>query len=180
MLIVGVASIVFGVDELWLRLLAAGLITAGAVTVLSIKTCPGISGVIVYVLRQVKGVTRVLFLRRSGGKYEGSWWPVAGTPEAGEAPLETAKRELKEETGLSPESWQSFGADIPNVDGVRVLKAFVVYIGENEEVRLNYEHDDMRWLSADEALNIVPKGSRQFIEHLVTNFIEPRSQSERD
>lgn len=39
MLMVGGSSIVFGVDELWLRGLVAILITAGAVAVLSIRTC---------------------------------------------------------------------------------------------------------------------------------------------
>ena len=39
MLLVGVTSIFLGVDDLRLRLLAVALITAGAVTVLSIRTC---------------------------------------------------------------------------------------------------------------------------------------------
>ncbi len=39
MLVVGGASIVFGVDDLWLRGLAVILIATGTVTVLSIKTC---------------------------------------------------------------------------------------------------------------------------------------------
>jgi uncharacterized membrane protein YbaN (DUF454 family) len=39
MLLVGGASIAFGVDELWLKGLAAILIATGTVTVLSIKTC---------------------------------------------------------------------------------------------------------------------------------------------
>lgn len=178
MLVVGGASIIFGVNEPMLKLLAAGLITVGAVTVLSINTCPGVSGVIVYILKQASDGKRVLFLRRSGGQFEGSWWPVAGTPEAGESPLETAKRELKEETGLTTESWQPFGIDIPNVDGVRVLKAFVVHVDEDDKIRLNYEHDDLRWLSEDEILEIVPSGSRQYIEHLVINFIKLGSSLE--
>lgn len=43
MLLVGVSSIVFGVDALWLRGLVAILITVGAVTVLSIRTCEKMS-----------------------------------------------------------------------------------------------------------------------------------------
>ncbi|MFT5134638.1 MAG: uncharacterized membrane protein YbaN (DUF454 family) [Gammaproteobacteria bacterium] len=39
MLVVGGASIIFGVDELWLMGLSAILIATGTVTVLSIKTC---------------------------------------------------------------------------------------------------------------------------------------------
>ena len=41
MLLVGGASIIYGVEQAWLRGLALVLIAIGAVTVLSIKTCQG-------------------------------------------------------------------------------------------------------------------------------------------
>ena len=39
MVLVGGASVVFAIDQLWLRVLAGLLMTAGAVTVLMIPTC---------------------------------------------------------------------------------------------------------------------------------------------
>lgn len=135
---------------------------------------PEVSGSIVYVLKKTAAGVQVLFLHRSGGEYGQSWWPVAGTPKANESPVETARRELLEETGLSPDHWQEFGMDIPNADGVRVLKAFVVWVADDAPIRLNYEHDDYRWLSAEEVVEIVPPASRHYLEHLVAEFMNKR------
>ena len=68
-----------------------------------------VAGVIVYVIRQFPGEPKVLFLKRSGGQHIDAWWPVAGTPVAGEKPVQTAVRELEEETGLTPCRLFSFG-----------------------------------------------------------------------
>ena len=130
-----------------------------------------VSGSIVYVLKRTTDGARVLFLRRSGGEHRGGWWPVAGTPKPEEHPEDTAKRELKEETGLEPEQWHAFGIDIPNADGIRVLKAYVVWIKDDDEITLNYEHDAYRWLTAEEVVNEVPDGSKQYLQHLVTHFM---------
>lgn len=101
------------------------------------------------------GGREVLFLRRSGGRYGAQWWPVGGTCEPGELPLATALRELGEETGLRPLAVYGFGDDIPHVDGRSRIEAFVAFVGDADAVRLNHEHTEYRWLSADEALKVV-------------------------
>jgi dATP pyrophosphohydrolase len=130
-----------------------------------------VSGTIVYVIRTTGNDRQVLFMRRSGGLHKGGWWPVAGTPKPDELPIDTALRELAEETGLRPTGLYEFGMEIPNVDGVRVLVAHVVYVNEDAAIELDHEHDDFRWVSADEAISMVPEGSRRFLEHLDRNFI---------
>ena len=55
-------------------------------------------GVVVFVLRREEDSHRYLFVRRSGGRFSGQWWPVTGTREAEETPRLTALRELREET----------------------------------------------------------------------------------
>ena len=105
---------------------------------------PTVSGVIVYVLRNGNNAKEVLFLHRSGGQYKGGWWPVAGTPKVHETPIQTARRELLEETGITSAAWQPFGIDIPHANGVQVLKAFVVDTSSDVSITLNYEHDAYR------------------------------------
>lgn len=41
----------------------------------------------------------------------------AGMVDEGETPLETAKRELLEETGYSGDNWAAFGLSVPNASG---------------------------------------------------------------
>lgn len=130
-----------------------------------------VAGVIVYVIRQFPDQRKVLFLKRSGGQHKDVWWPVGGTPEAGEEPLQTALRELREETGLRPDQLFSFGMEIPHADSTRALATFVAFVDVTTPVTLNYEHSDYQWLSGAEAVNQVPGHSKLYLEHLSERFI---------
>jgi 8-oxo-dGTP pyrophosphatase MutT (NUDIX family) len=97
--------------------------------------------------------------------FEAYWHVVAGAVEPGETAAEAAVRELAEETGLDaavvdlerpfeyPLAEESeavrarFAADVV---AVRV-DAFLAEAPPGWEPRLNDEHDDYRWCSADEA-----------------------------
>jgi 8-oxo-dGTP pyrophosphatase MutT (NUDIX family) len=77
----------------------------------------GRHGIIAKVIREGHGRSaELLYLRRSGGRFAGQWWPVAGTCEIGEEPLAALFRELKEETGLEPEKVFSLGLEITHAD----------------------------------------------------------------
>jgi 8-oxo-dGTP pyrophosphatase MutT (NUDIX family) len=132
---------------------------------------PLIRGVIVYVLNEAG---EILFLRRSGSTYGGSWWPVAGTPKPDEPPLRTAARELEEETGINARHFYELGIPIPHRDGCSVLMAYVIYVSAGTRITLNYEHDDWRWSSPEQALASVPVSSRKYIQHLTDNFVASR------
>ena len=116
---------------------------------------------------------RVLFLHRTYGHRQWRWWPVGGTPRPGETGIQTARRELFEETGLTPEKLLPLGLAIPHAQAGRRHETFVAPVPEASEVRLNHEHDDYRWLTGDEAIAMVPPGSRVYLEHLRDNFINP-------
>ena len=67
----------------------------------SIANCVGV----VLIVARFEGATpSLLFLRRSGGRFAGQWWPDTGTLKPDESPLAGALRELAEETSLSPEA----------------------------------------------------------------------------
>jgi 8-oxo-dGTP diphosphatase len=114
-----------------------------------------VPAVIVAVVRDGK----LLALRRSHRKAVGAgrWESVSGTIEAGEAPLEAARREAREETGLdvtiTPRPIDAYVAPV----GERWMLA-VVYRGDAPpgDVHLSDEHDDAAWLSPDE---IAERGS---------------------
>jgi dATP pyrophosphohydrolase len=131
-----------------------------------------VGGVIVYVLKEFPEGRKVLFLKRSGGQHKGAWWPVAGTPKPGEAALETALRELHEETVLRPVQLFEFGREIPHVDPEKSLPVFVALIYQDDEVVLNYEHSEYRWLSGEQSISQVPEQSRHYLRHLDDFFIK--------
>jgi dATP pyrophosphohydrolase len=88
-----------------------------------------------------------LLLRRSE-RQGGYWHGVAGGIEGGESPAEAATRELAEETGL-----QRAPTDLERsyvYDAVTV-SCFQVEAPAGWEPTLDWEHDEARWCSLDEA-----------------------------
>jgi dATP pyrophosphohydrolase len=114
----------------------------------------------VYVLRFPGGRPRrapdVLLLRRAaGGRSPGSWETVHGHIMDGEEPVAAALRELREETGLSPERLynlsrvESFYLHARGV--VALIPAFCAVVPPDAAVAISAEHDRSEWLDPDEA-----------------------------
>jgi 8-oxo-dGTP pyrophosphatase MutT (NUDIX family) len=121
------------------------------------------------VLRRRAGATELLFLRRSGGRFAGQWWPVTGTREPAEDPTQCALRELHEETGLLPEALHQTDLTVP-VETGGYLRIFVAPVDSSAVVRLNWEHDAHRWYSADEARAIVGAFVEPIVQEAVRVF----------
>jgi dATP pyrophosphohydrolase len=87
--------------------------------------------------------------------YPGLWQFVSGSIVEGEKAHDAALRELKEETGLTPNRFWA----VPHVstfydpthDAVNFSPLFAAQVGPTEEPRLSAEHSTYEWLSYGEA-----------------------------
>lgn len=101
---------------------------------------------------------KFLMLKRSPQIiYGGSWQCVTGKIKLGESPVETAIRELKEETGLSPiNKWtvdQVNNFYEAEFDRMNLIPIFGIEV-DTLIVNLSNEHCDYRWCNIKEAENL--------------------------
>ncbi len=115
-----------------------------------------VSLVDVYVLRRSGSGLECLVLRRApAGRCPGSWETVHGHIEDGERPWQAAKREMEEETGLSPDRLYNLSRVETfyqhRLDEVALVPVFVAFVPAGATVRLGGEHDRHEWLTPPEA-----------------------------
>ena len=115
----------------------------------------------------------LVFVRRGGEwlvlhrseRQGGYWHSVAGGVERGETNVEAAARELQEEVGLVaepvdlrrelvyvPEAWEPRSRA---GDGPFRVACFVVDAPARWEPELDWEHDEYRWCSTGDALELL-------------------------
>lgn len=125
---------------------------------------------------------RILLLRRAPGDIlPGLWQPVSGALEPGESIVAGALRELREETGFGAEQIEVFYHldqvnlfHEPTVAGIITSVEFAVRVANDAEPRLSTEHDSMRWVSPDEALELsVWPAYRESIKRIGENLLDP-------
>ena len=96
---------------------------------------------------------RVLILRRSGmvGTYRWRWAGVSGYIEKGERPVETAFKEVREETGLcrGDVALVREGPELPIAFTNFVVHPFLFEV-KRGRVRLDWEHSGSRWIRPSE------------------------------
>jgi dihydroneopterin triphosphate diphosphatase len=117
------------------------------------KITPGV--IELFVIQHNDGDWRVLTLQRAAdGKRPGSWETVYGKIDAREKPERAAVRELREETGLAPESLynvtvSSFYLHASNT--IQMCITFAAFVAKDAEVTLGEEHQKFEWLTLDDA-----------------------------
>jgi dATP pyrophosphohydrolase len=115
----------------------------------------------VVVFRFTKDKPEYLLLRRSPGEsiYPGMWQIVTGTVREQETAVQTARRELREETRISPQRlWIApFTGTFydAGTDTVQLSPFFAAQTPEDVEPVLSGEHAEYRWLSFQEATGIL-------------------------
>jgi len=115
-----------------------------------------VSFVDTFVLRGAGPTLQVLVLRRgSHGRNPGSWETVHGTIEEGETPVQASIRELREETGLTPERFYNLsrieGFYQHTTDDLVIIPAFAAFVPAGAQPLLSREHDAFVWLGPSDA-----------------------------
>jgi len=129
-------------------------------------------------VRKAETRYEVLLLKRTQ-TLAGEWCQVAGKIEEGETAWQTALRELEEETGLKPDALYSadtceqfYEADR---DCITIAPVFVGFIDRSAKVTLNHEHSAFRWVSFDEAVEMVAfGGQRRVLRWIEEEFVNRR------
>lgn len=133
--------------------------------------------VIVHVIQAWSNEKKCLLLRRCGAFMKGNWQMVAGKIKADETAVQAAIRELKEETGLTPN--RMYSADYLETfydhskNALYAAPVFVAFIDEEQTVALSpEEHDAHEWVDFSKATSTLEfRGQREALKHIIEQFV---------
>jgi len=91
---------------------------------------------------------KLLLLLRNNEPARGLWWTPGGRVRKGEQLGEAVRRELMEETGLSPYKIEKIGVMSHIWPEVHFVTSFFRVDVVDDAVVLNDEHSDFRWVSS--------------------------------
>ena len=117
-------------------------------------------GVNVAVVKKDYDGWKFLILKRAEEEsYGGFWGFMTGGKKGDETVAQVVVRELKEETGLAPNSmWASeYVVQFyePEYDTIWILPLIVALVPEDAEIELSPENSEYRWLPAAKAKHLV-------------------------
>lgn len=135
------------------------------------------TGIAVVLLKKVDDQHKVLLVKRAESVLKNEWCYIGGGIEAGEKAWEAAYREVEEETGITNLSLYSANTfdRIYSVEGnyIYIAPVFVGFVRDDQEVVLNEEHSDYRWLSFEDAMGIVSlPGNEEVLSFIERHFVK--------
>ncbi|BBE42506.1 bis(5'-nucleosyl)-tetraphosphatase [Conexivisphaera calida] len=132
------------------------------------------------VFRMFEGTRKYLLL-----KYPSGYWEFPkGNIEPGESPLDAARREVKEETGLDVRFIEGFERRITYYyrrEGQLVRKEVTFFLAEavEGEVVISWEHQGYKWASYDEAMKDVEFENSRKVLDAAEEFLRTLAGPER-
>ncbi|MFI8684871.1 NUDIX pyrophosphatase [Rossellomorea sp. NPDC077527] len=135
------------------------------------------TGTAVVLLKEVENQYRVLLVKRAKAVLKDVWCYIGGAIEEGETATEAAYREVKEETGISDISLYSANTfdKIYSIEGnyIYIAPVFVGFVASDQDVTLNEEHSEYRWLSFQEAVDTVSlPGNDEVLSFIEKHFVK--------
>lgn len=127
-------------------------------------------------LKTGNGYVRFLIFKRSSDvQYGGQWRMVGGKVEKKEKAWQAGLREMREETGIKPSLFWS----IPSVnhfynhrhDEIELIPAFAAEINPADEITLNREHSDFKWIEVSQIDTFIVWPEQQRLMKLVRQII---------
>jgi dATP pyrophosphohydrolase len=134
-----------------------------------------------HIFREQNEVLEFLLLKRSPEQYYPNIWQmVSGKIKENETAFNTALREIKEETNLTPEKFwvaptvNSFYA--PDKDCICLLPVFAAKVNYESEVLISNEHTEFKWVNPDEAKQLLAwDGQRKSVDVIVDYILNRNS-----
>ncbi len=134
----------------------------------------------VYIVRPDAYGQSVEFLQLKRAKEDylgGTWQTVYGTSEPGETAVEAALREMKEETNLTPAEFYRIGIASTfytnNNDTTWIVPTFCAFVKREDEVKINEEHEEIRWIPRAEIQQaFMWPSDRQAVESLCADILD--------
>jgi bis(5'-nucleosidyl)-tetraphosphatase len=129
------------------------------------------------VFNRCGGMITYLLLRHRNGQH---WGFPKGHVEAGESEVETALREIYEETGLKVKLWDGFRSTVEYAPFEGVWKEVVYFLGEANDLIVNYQVEEIGeycWAEYENALGLMNHENNRGLLREANHFLS--SQPDR-
>ncbi|MCZ7613194.1 MAG: NUDIX pyrophosphatase [Ignavibacteriaceae bacterium] len=133
-----------------------------------------------HIFRNTGSKIEFLLLKRSEGQpYPGLWQMVTGKIKSNEKAYQTALREIKEETGLTPvQFWVAPTVNSfyePKHEYICLLPVFAARV-EADEIKLSKEHTEYQWVDKSTAQKMLAwEGQRKAVQIIEDYFLSEKS-----
>jgi len=141
-------------------------------------------GAILY--KKNKRIRYLLLYKAASEHYKEMWDFPKGNIEKGEKQLDTATREIKEETGLTKLRFENNFKEKINFfyrkEGQTIFKEVIFYLAElvgDEEVKISEEHAGYKWCIYDKAMKTVTYNNAKKILEKANRFLEESKKQKK-